>query len=76
MILSDIHGFVILAILGAPIWVPLAMLAYHWFTAKSFWRFSLLFLFALITVECVALVISVAFDRFLTDMFENWPVPG
>ncbi|WP_254513232.1 hypothetical protein [Anatilimnocola floriformis] len=69
------HGFM-LAILGAPVWVPFAMLAWHWFTAQSYWQFSLRFLFVLISVECLALVVSLAFYHFLTYIKENWPFPG
>ena len=77
---SDIQGFVALgimfSILGAPIWVPIALLVCRRFFVKSYWQFSLRFLLFLMGAECVALAISVAYYRLLTWLFENMPVPG
>ena len=63
----------LIAIFGAPLWVPLAMLIYHGCTAKKFWQFSLWFLLALMAAEGVALTISVGFYRLMTAAFPDLP---
>lgn len=63
----------LIAIPGAPLWVPVAMLIYHRLTAKNFWQFSLGFLLALIAAEGAALAVSVAFFRFMSAVFPDLP---
>ena len=71
------YGILVLCLIlfAMPAWIPVVMLAYHGFTAKSFWQFSLRFLLALLFAECVSLAISVAILRWLNSP-PDWPVPG
>lgn len=64
---------ILIAIPGAPLWVPVAMLIYHGRTAKNFWQFSLGFLLALMAAEGAALAVSVAFYRFMSAAFPDLP---
>lgn len=63
----------IIAVFGAPLWVPIAMLIYHGRTAEKFWQFSLGFLLTLTAAECIAMTISVGAYRLLVATFPDLP---
>jgi hypothetical protein len=66
-------GMTLIAILGAPLWVPIAMLIHHRFSVKKFWQFSLSFLLSLMAAECMALAVCIGFIRFMAAAFPDIP---
>ena len=51
-------------IIASPVWLPLAMLGYHWIKSRRLGQFSLSFLMILTAAECLALTCSIAFWKY------------
>ena len=78
--MRGMQEYIVIAVLYSPFWipviVPVMLLTYHAATAEVWWKFSMQFLFIFLTAECAALAISILIERFLDDLWRNFPVPG